>query len=283
MGPCRASSSEAYRFARSAPRGTARRLHPAVGLLSWGSSIRPSADIAVLRPLPSEPSSRLRPETATFRARSVLAVPPGFNGLLRRGTVRRPHPRQRRGFVAPRSRPWGSPRFQLLYNPSAARDPRRSLFEAFPDGEYPSKPFPLRQPDHASPPLPLSKEWRSPNGVPFRRWAPSPPLCHHRFRGMPSTVGRCSAGRVRRGTAVLPLRSARCSHGLWIAHVPMPAAFFRTLGGHPTLSPRGSSSAAASPHPRVKEGKESLALSGSERVSIRPGNPKVPEPTGDGP
>lgn len=50
------------------------------------------------------------------------------------------------GFVAPRSRPWGSPCFQL---PSTLRwrDPKVAR-EAFPSSEDPSKRFPLRQPDH---------------------------------------------------------------------------------------------------------------------------------------
>lgn len=46
---------------------------------------------------------RLRPEAATLRTRSALAVPPGFDGLLR--------PTSRR-FFAPCNRPWGSPRFK---------------------------------------------------------------------------------------------------------------------------------------------------------------------------
>jgi hypothetical protein len=42
----------------------------------------------------------LRPELATARTRSALAVPPGFGGFLRASLCR---------FVAPCSRPWGSP------------------------------------------------------------------------------------------------------------------------------------------------------------------------------
>jgi hypothetical protein len=45
----------------------------------------PSPTWPPLRPLPPGPSPRLRSGTATFRTRSVLAVPPGFNGFLRRG------------------------------------------------------------------------------------------------------------------------------------------------------------------------------------------------------
>lgn len=41
------SSSETSRFARSSALGSARRPRPVVGLLSWGSSNRPSADTTV--------------------------------------------------------------------------------------------------------------------------------------------------------------------------------------------------------------------------------------------
>jgi len=44
-----------------------------------------------------------RLQTATSGARSVLAIPPGFDGLLQAVL---------RGLVASRSRPWGSPRFR---------------------------------------------------------------------------------------------------------------------------------------------------------------------------
>lgn len=47
----------------------------------------------------------LRPGVATLRTRSVPVVPPDFDGLLR-WTSRR--------FVAPCSRPWGSPRFRAV-------------------------------------------------------------------------------------------------------------------------------------------------------------------------
>jgi hypothetical protein len=82
---------------------------------------RPSVDINVLRPLPASPwlvraarlhlpcgvlsagsGFHLRPGVATLRTRSVRVVPPDFDGLLRWTSCR---------FVAPCSRPWGSPRF----------------------------------------------------------------------------------------------------------------------------------------------------------------------------
>jgi hypothetical protein len=49
--------------------------------------------------------SDLRPGDATFRTRSVLVVPPDSDGLLRWERCR---------FVAPCSRPWGSPRFGTI-------------------------------------------------------------------------------------------------------------------------------------------------------------------------
>jgi len=58
----------------------------------------------------------LRLEVATFRARSALAVPPGFGGLLRWAGRR---------FVAPCSRPWGSPRFRSWCSCLSAPPTRR--------------------------------------------------------------------------------------------------------------------------------------------------------------
>jgi hypothetical protein len=58
---------------------------------------------------PGEPG----PENATSRARSVLAVPPGFDGLLRTRS---------RGFVAPRSRPWGPPGFEPMADKTPTPD-----------------------------------------------------------------------------------------------------------------------------------------------------------------
>jgi hypothetical protein len=78
----------------------------------------PSPTWPSLRPLPPEPSLRLRSGTATFQTRSVLAVPPGFNGFLRsslRSEDRRPSTTCR--FVAPCSRSWGSLRFGAPVRP----------------------------------------------------------------------------------------------------------------------------------------------------------------------
>jgi len=90
------------------------------------SKDRPSVDISIEHPLPvtvracqprgtrwpggsTRPEGQertrrlLRPGVASLRARSALAVPPGSDGLLCSIPCR---------FVAPCSRPWGSPRFR---------------------------------------------------------------------------------------------------------------------------------------------------------------------------
>jgi len=106
---------------------------------------------------------------------SVPAVPPGSNGFLRSDRIRRSARSTVRGFVAPRSRPWGSPSFGL---PGTASRPnprpegrwtRRSVgspplwrrpYEAFPS----SAAWPCR---HRATPFRMRS--RSPTGVPSRR------------------------------------------------------------------------------------------------------------------
>lgn len=87
----------------------------------------------------------LRPEPATAQVRSVPAVPPGSDGFLRI----RP-----RGFVAPRSRPWGLPSFQ---GTRTRRDPlplRHKALRSFPlTGRQRGHAVPSRRPEtcrHAS-------------------------------------------------------------------------------------------------------------------------------------
>jgi len=60
-----------------------------------------------------------RLEDATLRACSVLAVPPDFDGLLRWEGC---------GFVAPRSRPWGSPCFRTRSSRLAVPPSRRGPY-----------------------------------------------------------------------------------------------------------------------------------------------------------
>jgi hypothetical protein len=115
------------------------------------------------------------------------------------------------GFVAPRSRPWGSPRFQL---PPTSRWPRpEGHFEAFPSGEDPSKLFPLRQPDHlvtAPPPRGFGCVHR----VAFPLvvgvvWVP----CHHGSACNP-TSGLCSTEESVASEKRCRFPFTRCSHGL---------------------------------------------------------------------
>jgi len=69
------------------PKTASRGGTPLMGFIDTS----PSPTHLPLRPLPDEPSLILRPGTATSRARSILAVPPGFDGFLRSETlVRRP-------------------------------------------------------------------------------------------------------------------------------------------------------------------------------------------------
>jgi len=137
---------------RTGSRGPARPSHPKVTSTRWtpllGFIDRPSADTPSLRSLPPGPSPWLRLGTATSRARSALAVPPGFSGFLRSGSIRRSIRSTARGFVAPRSRPWGSPRFGLsgtAFRPTVdpeVVDPK--VRRVFPCGEYPTKRSPPR-------------------------------------------------------------------------------------------------------------------------------------------
>jgi len=143
-----------------------------------GSIDRPSVDTTVLRRHPPEPSPRLRIGTTTSRSCSALAVPPGFSGFLRSEQVRRLTRSTVRGFVAPRSRPWGSPRFGL---PDSASQPSLRPEGRGPEG--PSRSLPLWRMTLRSVLLLGSRRpcrhrassfrtrSRSPAGVPSRRWS----------------------------------------------------------------------------------------------------------------
>jgi len=107
-------------------RAPVRRIRtPLLGL----SKDRPSVDMSFSRPLPDcaptlrsltasvDPRKRrsraiLRPEAAMPPTRSTLAISRGFGGLLRLEPCR---------FVAPCSRPWGSPGFRTVSLPVPAR------------------------------------------------------------------------------------------------------------------------------------------------------------------
>jgi hypothetical protein len=132
------SCSEAYRFARSRNVPVDPKIDLDVsGLLSWGSSIAPPSTQPSLRRHPPGPSPRLRLGTARSRACSALAVPPGFSGFLRSEQIRRSARSTVRGFVAPRSRPWGSPSFGL---PGSASQPNRRPEGRGPEGPGESSP-----------------------------------------------------------------------------------------------------------------------------------------------
>jgi hypothetical protein len=231
------------------------------GLLSWGSSIAPPPTRLSLRPHPPGPSPRLRSGTATSRTCSVPAVPPGFNGFLRRGRIRRLAPSTACGFVAPRSRPWGSPRFGLPGPASRPNPTRRSWtrrsWGVFPCGEYPSKRSPPRQPSTMpSPRVVLS------DSVAYTGWRALPP-----FRAVLAAVSpRCAAlladlrAFFRRGVrcsrATFPLRARSMLPWALDRLVPDAATRFAPPSLVLDVSPCGPT-ASASPTRMSREGKMS--------------------------
>jgi hypothetical protein len=223
----RDSCSEAYRFARSSCAPVDPKIDLDVsGLLSWGSSIAPSSTRPSLRRHPSKPSPGLRIGTATSRSCSAPAVPPGSSGLLRSEQIRRSARSMVRGFVAPRSRPWGSPSFGL---PDSASRPSLRPEGRGPEG--PSRNLPLwRGPfeafpssaavDHAvTAPRPFGRGRVHRLAFPLAVGA-APARVSPRRAALLSTSGLSSteesvafAGRCHPATA-------RCSLGLWIDSFP---------------------------------------------------------------
>jgi len=148
----------------------------------------------------STPAGRnqLRREGATLPTRSVLAVPPGYDGLLRAAPCE---------FVAPRSRPWGSPSF---------RSRRRSAWGR-PRGRYTLRSFSLSSSLVASPTVPprgcaVHRESCPPAVVPGSRAACVLPRGW--FVGQALDLRALLRRRVRCERSVLPPLVARCSHGL---------------------------------------------------------------------
>jgi len=127
---------------------------PAAGLLSWRSSMPLHRHDRRLRPLPPGPSPRLRRRTARSLARSVLVVPPDFDGFLRRASIRRPRPRRPAGLLHPAAGHGVRQVSGLLYGFWPPADLVGPLFEAFPTGVDPSKLFPLQQPSTRHRPAP---------------------------------------------------------------------------------------------------------------------------------
>jgi hypothetical protein len=221
------SCSEAYRFARSGNVPVDPKIDLDVsGLLSWGSSIAPPSTQPSLRRHPPGPSPRLRIGTTTSRSCSALAVPPGFSGFLRSEQIRRPARSTVCRFVAPRSRPWGSPSFGP---PGSASQPsrrpedrwtRRSM-ESRPLWRGPFEAFPSSAAvDHAvTAPRPFGRGRVHRLAFPLAVRAAL--ACVSPRRAVPlSTSGLSSTEesvafvrRCRRATA-------RCSLGLWIDSFP---------------------------------------------------------------
>jgi hypothetical protein len=183
---------------------------------------RPFVDTTVLRRLPPGPSPRLRIGTTTSRSCSAPAVPPGFSGLLRSEQIRRSARSTVCGFVAPRSRPWGSPRFGL---PDSASQPSLRPEGRGPEGPSRNRPlwrgpfeaFPSSAAvDHAvTAPRPFGRGRVHRLAFPLAVGA-APASVSPRRAALLSTSGLCSTeesvafvGRCRPATA-------RCSLGLWI-------------------------------------------------------------------
>lgn len=181
-----------------------------------------------LRPLPSGPSPRLRPGTATFRTRSVLAVPPGSNGFLRRGPVRRPDPGQPAGLLHPAAGLGVHHVSDSLVGLSAPRDPKvvdPKVRRIILCGGYPSKLSPPRQPDHAvTAPHPF--------GCARVHRLACPPAVPSRARLRVATL-RCSTSRPQ---GLVPPRSPLRLHDVAVVHRSMlPWA----LDQHVPMLPRG--------------------------------------------
>lgn len=177
--------------------------------------IAPTPTWPSLRPLPSRPSPGLRLGAATLRARSVPAVPPGFNGFLRRGPTRRLDPRRRAGLLHPAashgvrhvSDSWSALRHATTRRSFAKSSPVASTLRSFLLSDSLTGSSPL------SPPR---------GGFHVHRPA-CPPAVDHFARRRVATPS-CTRSdlraffrrRVRCDHEVLPPRVARCSHGLWI-------------------------------------------------------------------
>lgn len=210
------------------------------------SKDRPSVGVSFERPLPAparcarsrktrSPAAhirapkgpnvcRLRPGDATLRTRYALVVPPDFGVFLRSIPCR---------FVAPCSRPWGSPRF----DPSAARPrwPRRAARsqpapEISPKRTYPSKLFPRRKPFRVTAAIAFSPS----NRTPCTRFLPRTEgnqLLECPSPGLKALLHR----RIRCSASAFPRGVARCFLGL-LTHLrtAKPASVLRrpTAKGH---------------------------------------------------
>ena len=158
------------------------------------------------------------------RARSVLVVPPDLDGFLRSRSDRKRSDRSaRRGFVAPRNRPWGSPCFRHPLRPRSHCDPKttagaspartlsrwRPPFEAFPSpAAWPSSP--RRSCGDCSPPRLRVHRRSCPLVVVSARWFRVATI---RFDPL-LDLEAFFRWRVRSAVAMLPSDGARCFPGL---------------------------------------------------------------------
>ena len=242
---------------------------------------RPSVDTTILRRHPPGPSPRLRIGTTTSRSCSAPAVPPGFSGLLRSEQIRRSARSLVRGFVAPRSRPWGSPRFGL---PDSASQPSLRPEGRGPEGPSRNRPlwrgpfeaFPSSAAvDHAvTAPRPFGRGRVHRLAFPLAVRARSLP-CHHGalhcsrpqgFLPPRSPLRSCDVAVARPLDAPLGFGSTRSDAAARIA-LPSSRWTFR-------LAAR---TASASPHPNVKGRQGVSALSGSMRPTS--GCPRRDDPS----
>lgn len=175
--------------------------------LSWGCQRFPPSTSRFARPLPAlhhpkmaaatnRSVERLRPEVATLQTRSVLAVPPGSDGFLRASSCR---------FVAPCSRPWGSPSFW----PHLLSFRCRSILTRGPGLLTQSRPFSSVHTLRSVPPA--GSRIVSPRPVPSRRCfcscSVSLATAQARPQGLAPPEGPLHF-------TPLPVFGARCSHGL---------------------------------------------------------------------
>jgi hypothetical protein len=243
-----------------------------------------------LRPLPPGPSPRLRRRTATSFARSVLVVPPDFDGFLRRALVRRPRLSTACRFVAPCSRSWGSPGFHAPVRLLAACGRGRSAFRStFPlaktlrsfllSGSRPARHRGLLPKKES-----LSRECpRSPRG-----WA-LPPLDRRRpvrvatdSNAASPTSGLCSTEESVAVAWTFPSRPGSMLPWALDRYVRMPAAppFWRLSAGPLFIGPfhlDGSHPSSASVATREWRGRQVLGLSGSGEADAG-ANPKAGDP-----
>jgi hypothetical protein len=212
------SSSETLSSSRGPPCKRPRG-HSSVGLLSWGSSMAPSSVMPAASTCPRTCRSASvypgQPRPGVFR--------PCRSSRLRRFPPQRTSLQATRSlalcrFVAPCSRPWGSPCFEPSLRPPQCNPKitlRGSARRPFPMAFHPSKRSPPRQPAdrQCSPPR---GGLRSPIGVPSRRWFRcGPSVLPQRFHVGSSTSRLCSTGE-----SVPPSRRCRpkvldASLGFW--------------------------------------------------------------------